>query len=456
MSADAAPGGYRLALSAYLIWGLAPLFWKLLDVPAMQLTAHRFWQVLVIGAVILWVRDRRSIRSLVADRRLTLVHLGAGALLAVNWLVYVYSIATDRVVDSSLGYFINPLLSVAIGVAIGERLTPLRWLAVGSAAVGVVIITIDAGSLPWISLVLASTFAVYGLIKKMSPRDSLGGLTTEMLLIAPLAVGYLAWLAWTGDVETGGSVSKIALLGLGAITTAPLVLFGAAAKRIPLWTVGLLQFLAPSLQFLLGVFVFGEALGRNRLVGFVVIWFGLALFGYDTLKRRERLDSVVVVEATAGLAAEQPGLDHSGQQGRGSVQLLPELVVQRIGHRHRGVETDQVGQGQRAHRMGAAGDHSLVDVLLGGEPGFEHADRRQDVGDQQGVDDEAGPVLGMNDPLAQLIGSKALGPFAGLVRRVERRDQLHQVEHRHRVEEVDADHMLRSTGRHRQFHDRDR
>ncbi len=304
MSADAAPGGYRLALSAYLIWGLAPLFWKLLDVPAMQLTAHRFWQVLVIGGLILWVRDRRSIRSLLADRRLALVHLGAGALLSVNWLVYVYAIATDRVVDSSLGYFINPLLSVAIGVAIGERLTPLRWLAVGAATVGVVILTIDAGRLPWISLVLASTFAVYGLIKKLSPRDSLGGLTTEMLLMAPLAVAYLVWLASTGDFETGGAVSTVSLLGLGAITTAPLVLFGAAAKRIPLWTVGLLQFLAPSLQFLLGVFVFDEALGSGRLLGFAVIWFGLALFAYDTLQRRDRGTSAVVVETPRGLAAQ--------------------------------------------------------------------------------------------------------------------------------------------------------
>ena len=308
MNAGVAPGGYRLALSAYLIWGLAPLFWKLLDVPSIQLTAHRFWQVLVIGAVILWVRERRTIRSLVADRRLALVHLGAGVLLSINWLVYVYAIATDRVVDSSLGYFINPLFSIAIGVAIGERLTPLRWLAVGAAGVGVAILTVDAGRLPWISLVLAATFAVYGLVKKLSPRDSLGGLTTEMLLVAPFAVGYLIWLGFTGSLETGGTVSTVSLLGLGAITTAPLVLFGAAAKRIPLWTVGLLQFMAPTMQFLLGVFVFDEALGALRLAGFVVIWAGLSVFAYDTYQRRDRRGSLsrsaVVVEPAPGLAAE--------------------------------------------------------------------------------------------------------------------------------------------------------
>lgn len=309
MNAGAAPGGYRLALSAYLIWGLAPLFWKLLDIPALQLTAHRFWQVLLIGAVILWVRERRTIRSLVVDRRLALVHLGAGALLSVNWLVYVYSIATDRVVDSSLGYFILPLLSIAIGVGIGERLTPLRWLAVAAAGVGVAILTVDAGRLPWISLVLAATFAVYGLIKKLSPQDSLGGLTTEMLLLAPFSVGYLIWLGLNGSLETGGTVSSVALLGLGAITTAPLVLFGAAAKRIPLWTIGLLQFLAPTIQFLLGVFVFGEALGALRLSGFVVIWAGLAVFAYDTYQRRDRGRSssgrsAVVVETAPGLATE--------------------------------------------------------------------------------------------------------------------------------------------------------
>lgn len=236
------------------------------------------------------------------------MHVVAGLLLSVNWLVYVYAVATDRVVDSSLGYFINPLLSVAIGVAIGERLTPLRWLAVGAAAIGVGILTVDAGTLPWISLVLAATFAVYGLIKKLSPRDSLGGLATEMAFMTPFAVGYLCWLIVNGEMQTGGSVSTVALLGLGAITITPLVLFGAAAKRIPLWTVGLLQFLAPSLQFLLGVFAFGESLGALRLAGFAVIWFGLAIFAYDTLQRRPGRGvgaaSAVVVEPATRLAAE--------------------------------------------------------------------------------------------------------------------------------------------------------
>lgn len=305
---ESAPGGYRLALSAYLIWGLSPLFWKLLDVPAVQLTAHRFWQVLVLGTAILWFRERRSLRSLLENRRVVALHIGAGLLLSVNWLVYVYAVATDRVVDSSLGYFINPLLSVAIGVAIGERLTRLRWVAVGSAAVGVAILTVDAGTLPWISLALAGTFALYGLIKKLSPRDSLGGLTTEMVFLTPFAVGYLLWLSASGDIETGGTVSTVALLGLGAITITPLVLFGAAAKRIPLWTVGLLQFLAPSLQFLLGVFAFGEELGALRLAGFAVIWLGLAIFAFDTLQRRPGREvdaaSAVVVEPSTRLPAE--------------------------------------------------------------------------------------------------------------------------------------------------------
>lgn len=283
---------------------MSPLFWKLLDVPALQLTAHRFWQVLALGTAVLWFRERRSLRSLFNDRRVVALHVAAGGLLAVNWLVYVYAVATDRVVDSSLGYFINPLLSVAIGVAIGERLTPLRWVAVGAATIGVGILTVDAGSLPWISLVLAGTFAIYGLIKKLSPRDSLGGLATEMVFLTPFAVGYLFWLATNGDLETGGSVSSVALLGLGAITITPLVLFGAAAKRIPLWTIGLLQFLAPSMQFFLGVFAFGEPLGALRLAGFVVIWIGLAIFAYDTLKRRPGTSSAVVVEPATRLAAE--------------------------------------------------------------------------------------------------------------------------------------------------------
>lgn len=260
--------------------------------------------MLALGTAVLWFRERRSLRSLFADRRVVALHVVAGSLLALNWLVYVYAVATDRVVDSSLGYFINPLLSVAIGVAIGERLTPLRWIAVGTATIGVGVLTADAGSLPWISLVLAGTFAIYGLIKKLSPRDSLGGITTEMIFLTPFAVGYLFWLTAVGDLQTGGAVSSLALFGLGAITITPLVLFGAAAKRIPLWTVGLLQFLAPSIQFILGVFVFGETLGALRLAGFAVIWVGLAIFAYDTLQRRPGASSAVVVEPTTGLAAE--------------------------------------------------------------------------------------------------------------------------------------------------------
>jgi len=273
-------------------------------VPATQLTAHRFWQVLALGSAILWIRERRTIRSLLLDRRLVALHVAAGALLAINWLVYVYAVDTDRVVDSSLGYFINPLLSIAIGVTIGERLTPLRWLAVAFAAVGVGVLTLDAGRLPWISLVLASTFAVYGLIKKLSPRDSLGGLVTEMVLFAPVSIAFLAWLGTNGSLERGDAVSTIALLGPGLITIVPLVLFGAATKRIPLWTIGLLQFLAPSLQFLLGVFAFDEALGALRLLGFAVIWVGLGVFAYDTYQRRNRPASAIVVETATALAAE--------------------------------------------------------------------------------------------------------------------------------------------------------
>ena len=261
--------------------------------------------MLALGAVVLWFRERRSVRSLLTDRNVVAVHLLAGTLLALNWLVYVYAVETDRVLDASLGYFINPLLSVAIGLAIGERLTPLRWLAVLAAAAGVVILTVDAGRLPWISLVLAATFAVYGLIKKLSPRDSLGGLTTEMLLVAPFALAYLLWLAPSGELQTGGTVSSLALLGLGAITITPLVLFGAAAKRIPLWAIGLLQFLAPSLQFLLGVVAFDEPLGSGRLAGFVVIWIGLLVFAFDTYRRRAPVvGSGVVVEPSSGLSTQ--------------------------------------------------------------------------------------------------------------------------------------------------------
>lgn len=280
--------GYGFAIGAYLFWGLVPLYWKLVDsIPAGELTALRSAQTLLVSLAFLWFVRKQSPRALLTDRKSALAHLPAGLLLGVNWLVFVYAVSTDRVVEASLGYFINPLLSVLLGLVLfGERLSRTGWLAVALASSGVAVLAVDAGELPWISLVLASSFAVYGAAKKQSKRGPIEGLAIEMIWIAPLVIGYLVWLLATGDLTGGEGATPWFLWLIGLATATPLLLFARAAQAIPLWALGLLQYIAPTLQFLLGVLVFGEAANATRLLGFAIIWFGLAVFAYNSLSLR--------------------------------------------------------------------------------------------------------------------------------------------------------------------------
>ena len=284
--------GIALGASAYLLWGVLPIFWKALDtVDSLEILAHRIiWSVVLLGAIVRLRRSWSQIRNL--DRGSLIRLLIAGSLLTLNWATYIWAVNNGHIVESSLGYFINPLLNVALGVIIlRERLDRAQWVAIGIATAGVGYMTITAGSLPWIALVLATSFAVYALLKKqmvaLGPFESL---TVEITLVVIPALIFVAALAFNGEGSFGsaGPRTTILLILTGVATALPLLLFGAAATRIPLSTIGLLQYIAPSMQFLIGVFVYDEFVGRDRLIGFILVWLALAIYTGSSLVRRRR------------------------------------------------------------------------------------------------------------------------------------------------------------------------
>jgi chloramphenicol-sensitive protein RarD len=275
------------------LWGLLPLYWKALqEVPALQLLGNRIvWSSVLLTLLLVAMGRARSLRPVASDMRTLAPYGVAAALLGVNWLTYVWGVNAGYVVETSLGYFINPLLSVVLGVVfLGERLRPVQWVSVALAGAGVAYLTYDYGRLPWIALVLAFTFAVYGLVKKTASLGPIEGLALETrILFLPAAAGLL-YAQWMGEGFLVGSgwATFLALVGTGVVTSAPLLLFAAAARRIPLVWIGVLQYIAPTLQFLLGVFVFREAVSAHTLVGFVAVWAALALFAGEALAHRVR------------------------------------------------------------------------------------------------------------------------------------------------------------------------
>jgi chloramphenicol-sensitive protein RarD len=279
--------GLAYGVLAYGMWAIIPLFWKLLaSVAPVEIIAHRaawgFGVFVVIAAV---AGKLGEVRVAMRDRRVVGAMLLSTTLLAVNWVTFVLAVNTGHVIDASLGYFINPLVSVALGtIVLRERLRRLQWVAVGLAAVGVAIATWGHGSFPWIAVVLAATFGAYGLVRKLAKVESLVGSTIETGFALPVAVAYLAILAGRGDGALGHAPLSIELLlvATGLVTAVPLVLFTSAARRLPLSTVGFLQYIGPSGQFLLAVLAFGEPLSHIRLVAFCWIWAALAVFSLDT------------------------------------------------------------------------------------------------------------------------------------------------------------------------------
>lgn len=282
--------GLAAAATAFLIWGLIPVYLKQLHgVSALQVTAHRLlWGCIV---ALIWLAVRRELPQVslaLSSPAIRLRLLASAALVSVNWLTYIWAVDTGRVVEGSLGYFINPLVSVLLGVVVlGERLNRAQWIAVSIAAAGVSYLTWSAGQLPWIALILAFSFGLYGLVRKTARVDALPGFAGETLLLVPAGLGYLIWceIADRGVFGHGASMIDLLLILGGPLTAVPLVLFAFGARRIPLSTVGLLQYIAPTLQLLLGIFMYGEPFSRSRAIGFVLIWAALAIYAADGVRR---------------------------------------------------------------------------------------------------------------------------------------------------------------------------
>lgn len=278
--------GLAYALGAYLFWGLSPIFWKALgQVPAEELVAHRIvWCALLMVPLLAWQRRLRGLPALLRHRRTLLMLAGSTALIASNWFLFIRAMGSARVIEASLGYFINPLITVLLGmVFLGERLRPAQWASVAIAGAGVVVLALRVGRLPWVALGLAFTFGFYSLLRKNVAASPEEGLTVETWLLSPLAVVFLARLAAGGGGALGhvDAATHALLVTTGVITGVPLVWFTHGARRLPLATVGILQYLAPTMQFLLAVAVFHEPFALPQLAAFALIWTALVVFTVD-------------------------------------------------------------------------------------------------------------------------------------------------------------------------------
>jgi chloramphenicol-sensitive protein RarD len=287
--------GILCAALAFFLWGLFPLYFHALQaVPPLQILAHRMLWSLLFLLIVLAIRRQWAWLAIVRQPRVLASFVASAFLLSANWLVYIWSVNNGHVIEASLGYFITPLVNIMFGfVLLKERLRPGQWGAVGIAALGVAWLTWQTGTVPWIALALAATFGAYGLMRKTAALGALEGLMLETMVLFPLAAAYVAWLSWHGQnafITTPSDSTRLLLIAAGPLTAIPLLLFAAGARKIPLSVLGLLQYLAPTLQFLLGVWVFHEAFSRERLVGFAVIWAALVLYAAEGLiyaKRRQ-------------------------------------------------------------------------------------------------------------------------------------------------------------------------
>jgi chloramphenicol-sensitive protein RarD len=295
--------GLLLGIAAYVLWGAFPLYWPLLEPSgAVEILAHRVvWSLVAMGALVALLSRTTALRAVLQDRRKVLLLTAAAATISVNWGTYIYGVNNDRVVETSLGYFINPLVTVLMGVIIlRERLRPAQWVALGIGFVAVVVLTLDYGRPPVIALVLAFSFGTYGLAKKSAGVGAIESLTFETAVLTPIAASYLIWLGMAGQAHFADQgVGHVALLlASGVVTAIPLLCFGGAATRIPMTTLGLLQYLAPVLQFALGVTLLGEHMPPERWIGFGLVWLALVVFTAEALHTHRR-QLALTAEASA-------------------------------------------------------------------------------------------------------------------------------------------------------------
>ncbi|MEO1718075.1 MAG: EamA family transporter RarD [Planctomycetota bacterium] len=295
-SADAAAAartGVLYALAAYGLWGIFPVYFKWVShIRADEILAHRIvWSVGFCALLLTWTGRWPNVAAIVRSKRAWAALSVSAVLVAINWLCFIYAVVTDRILEASLGYFINPLVSIVLGmVFLGERLRPMQWLAVAFAAGGVVYLTTQEG-LPWIAITVAVTFGLYGLVRKQAKPGPLAGLFFETLLLAPIAAVYMLWL-WTASADglvfaTGAWDDRGLLLCAGVLTTLPLLYFAAAAKRLPLSTLGFFQYIAPTAQFAAGLF-YGEPFSTERAIAFALIWIGIAIFIVESWRRAQQ------------------------------------------------------------------------------------------------------------------------------------------------------------------------
>ncbi len=295
--------GFLLGVAAYGMWGLFPLYWPLLEpAGALEILAHRVcWSLVTMLALTVALRRTPQLRAILRDRRLLVLLSIASVVIGLNWGGFIWGVNNHRVVEVSLGYFINPLVTVLLGVVVlGERLRPWQWGAIGLATLAVVGLTVDYGHPPWVAFLVAGSFGTYGLAKKKAGVAAVESLTFETMALTPVALGYLVWLWVQGSSNFGshGTGHALLLTTTGLVTAVPLICFGGAAIRVSMTTIGLLQYLTPTLQFLLGLLVFHEQMTTVKWVGFALVWLALAVFTTETLRHRRR-QLQLAVEASA-------------------------------------------------------------------------------------------------------------------------------------------------------------
>ncbi|MBU0725357.1 MAG: EamA family transporter RarD [Alphaproteobacteria bacterium] len=280
--------GIGFGLGAFLFWGIAPIYFKLVQhVPAVEILAHRILWSAAFLALLVWVLGRwRGVALAVTDRRLLFPLIGSAVILAANWFVYIVAVNDGQVLQASLGYYINPLVNVLLGTLfLKERLRPAQMIAVALATLGVLVLVIAAGQVPWVALFLGFSFGFYGLLRKLVKVDTMIAVFIEAAVLVPAALVFLVWRGGAGSFGGGDLSTDLLLVAAGLVTLVPLVWFGAAAKRLSLSTVGILQYVAPTGQFLLAVLLFGEAFTPIHMITFACIWTGLALYTADALRR---------------------------------------------------------------------------------------------------------------------------------------------------------------------------
>lgn len=295
---DAAQG-VLYGFAAYIIWGIVPIYWPLLQpAGAIEILAHRVIWSLVVLLVFLAIKKqiKKALLIFKDPKKLAILTI-ASVFIAVNWGIFIWASVSGRILDSSLGYYINPLFSIGLGVLLlKEKLRNLQWLAIAIATIAIIYLSVTLGAPPYVALSLAFTFSIYGYLKKRANVEAIDSLTVETLILIPFAIGYIAYLSSVGQNSFGvnGIDHAIWLASAGVITAVPLALFGAAAIRIPLSTLGFIQYVGPTLQFIIGLYLFNEPMPRDRFIGFALTWVAIAIISYDALRNRNKVSKQYV------------------------------------------------------------------------------------------------------------------------------------------------------------------